>query len=156
MYQVYKINEERLAAAALRMLKRAVKIMVAAYLVLMFYLALRLQQGWEMLLMSTIGFIPLCLLALLLGYALLKQAYSTFSIVLDDEGVEFHIRGNHKKIKWGDVNRIDKADGTVELHDHHVSAIIRILTGEGSIQLIPEIERFDELLAEINKFKTAH
>jgi hypothetical protein len=154
MYKVYRISEAQLAAAAMRTIRTAVKLMVIVFVFLNLYLFWQVQLTIKLMLIGATVYIPGNIIALTIGYALVKQKYRTYRIVLDDNGVEFYIRGNDKKINWNNLQSVTKPDGTIELHDKHVSTFFRVMTGEGSIQLIPEIERFDELRAEINKFKT--
>ncbi len=153
MYKVYKISENYLPAAAWRMIKKAIKFMVMIYLLFALYIIGQDKLNLKVVLTCAIGILPAYALALLIAYPLLKSIYRTFRIVLDEDGVEFYIRGNDKKIKWSNLRAVKQPDGTMELYDKHVSAFFRKLTGEGNIQLIPEIEHFDELLAEIDKNK---
>ncbi|MGZ3872198.1 MAG: hypothetical protein ACXVJD_04740 [Mucilaginibacter sp.] len=155
MYQLYRIGEDSLPAAAGRTIRSAIKVMAIVYLLLIVYMVWRFQAGFKDVLIGAAVCVPGYGLALAISYPLLKQRYRTFRIFLDDDGVGFHIRGNDKKISWNNLRKITKADDTIELRDEHISAAFRVLTGEGSILLIPEIEHFDELLAEIDKFKTS-
>jgi hypothetical protein len=154
MYQVYKIKETDLHAAALRTIKKAIHYMVIIYVCFNLYIICQEQFSIHVLLIIALGTLPAYTIALIIGYSLLKRTYRTFRIVLDDTGVEFYIRRNDKKIDWHNLQVVTKPDGDIELRDKHISALFRILTGEGSIQLFPEIERLDELRTEINKYKS--
>ncbi|WP_462267380.1 hypothetical protein [Mucilaginibacter sp.] len=151
MYQVYKIGEDGLPAAALRLIKTAFMVMLAVYLLLMIYLLYNFQGGIKYILISAAVCIPAYGLALLLGYMLLKQNYRRFRFVLDDEAIELSLPLNRKRIKWANVSKLEKSGGVTEIHDTNVSAWIRILTGEGNIPLVPEIENRNELMAMIDK-----
>jgi hypothetical protein len=153
MYQVYKISEQYLPAAVWRMIKKAIKLMVIIYVLFTIYIIWQDQLSLNVILICAIGILPAYALALLIAYPLLKTVYRTFRIIVDDDGVEFYISGNDKKISWNNLQTVKQPNGTMELHDKHVSTFFRKLTGEGNIQLIPEIERFDELLTEIDKYK---
>lgn len=150
MYQVYKISEERLPAAARRTIAAAVKLMLVIYILFLVYLVTYLHGSWKPALLSAAVCIPAYGLALLLGYFLLIRNLRTLRVVLTDEGAEFYMPRNSKKIKWENLSLIKKPNGTTELHDKSISAIIRRLTGDGSIPLIPEIEHYNELLAAIS------
>ncbi|QJD97793.1 hypothetical protein HH214_18885 [Mucilaginibacter robiniae] len=145
MYQVYKIDTAKLPAAAFRTIKMAVKLMVIVYVLFTVYITLRLKFDWTYVFTGAAVCIPAYGLALLLGYMLLKQRYRHYRIVLDDEGVAFYMPPNDKKIQWENLLITNKTDGTIALRDRSKSAIARWLTGEGNIEIIPELERFSEL-----------
>lgn len=152
MNQVYKIAENQLSAAAGRTIKIALKLMIIVYIAFVVYMAWRLGLSWKYILMGAGVSIPGYGLALLIGYAILKQRFRRYRIVLDDEGIEFYMPPNDKKIKWENVLKDQKKDGTIAIRDKHRSAMARWLTGEGSLQIIPELERFDELNATLNTY----
>lgn len=153
MYHLYKIKQELLSNAALRTIKYAFKIITGIGVVMLAYMLVSLHSNIKIVMIAVVVYIASSGLALLLGYTLLKSTYHSLSILLDDEGVEFHIRGNAKKIKWKNLCVITKSSNRKQLQDDSVSSIIRFLTGEGVIPLIPEVDHYDHLLEEISKYK---
>lgn len=152
MYQVYKINEEHLSAAAGRTIKAALKLMLVVYIAIVLYMAAQLGLNWKYIFIGACVTIPGYGLALLIGYYILKQRFRRYRIVLDDDGIEFYMPPNDKKIKWQNANKLQKKDGVVELRDKNRSAMARWLTGEGSISIIPELEHFDQLNTTLNDY----
>ncbi|CAM3741397.1 hypothetical protein MUGA111182_06390 [Mucilaginibacter galii] len=156
MIKVYKLSEDQLSSAAIRIIKAAVKLMVIVLVLVNGYFLGCLHLSWKYALIGSAVCVPAFGLAILIGYGLLKQSYKHYRIVLDDDGVEFYMPPNDKKIKWENLSKHLISNGTIELHDTTKSAFFRWLTGEGNIQIIPELENFDDLCTTIdiyiNKF----
>lgn len=150
MIKVYKLSEDQLSSAAIRIIKVAFKLMLIVLVLVNGYLLGCLHASWQSALIGSAVYIPAFGLAILIGYGLLKQRYKHYRIVLDDDGVEFYMPPNDKKIKWQNLSKHLMSNGTIELHDMTRSAFLRWLTGEGNIQIIPELENFDDLCTTID------
>lgn len=150
MIKTYKINEDQLSSAAFRIIKAAVKFMLVVFVLVNAYFLGCLHVSWKYALIGSAVCIPAFGLAILIGYGLLKQSYRHYRIVLDDDGVEFYMPPNDKKIKWQNLSKHLMSNGTIELHDMTSSAFFRWLTGEGNILIIPELEHFDDLCTTID------
>ncbi|WP_374951871.1 hypothetical protein [Mucilaginibacter sp.] len=129
MYEIYKIKETDLHAAAWRTIKKAIKLMVVIYIIFTVYIIWQDQLSLNVILTCAIGILPAYTLALLIAYSLLKSIYRTLRVVVDDDGVEFYIRGNDKKISWSNLRIVKQENGTIQLQYKHISAMFSKLTG---------------------------